>query len=179
MSHKNFTLELVDTLLLEANYHHDNPGVPEAVLTRGSPRSLLSATQHNYVSPLGNTNSTSPPSRRSLSMTTSDSQSQYSWVSSKPRYSTNLTLDDYNERLEGEFHEHCRVNSNNFATTPSTISKKRQAKACVYCTLLFAEKKKKGGNGVWNKEISRTEFRCSKCKYFLCEKHFEVFHSKK
>ena len=99
---------------------------------------------------------------------------------SKPRYATGKTLNDYPERLEEPLDKHCRVSSTEKTKTGGN-KLKHVSKARIYFSLLFASKKR-GDNCKplenWNKEVKRTEFWCSKCKHFLCKKHFNIFHRK-
>ena len=76
--------------------------------------------------------------------------------------------------------EHCRVSATEKTKTRGN-KLKRVSKACIYCSLLFASKKRDDNckpSANWNKEVKRTEFWCSKCKHFLCKEHFNIFHRK-
>ena len=126
VSHKEFTLNMVETLLLQVEFFHDNPELPTDVIasTDGSPQSQLSLSQKSTNTAQNATSSvaSSHCSARSLS----SMPRSFPWIESKPRYRTKLTLDDYNERLEGEKHKHCRVNTPK--TMVPTSQRRRQAK---------------------------------------------------
>ena len=194
MSHKKFTLELINVLLQEAHYHlrnqhegddHDGDVLINDCITESvshgdvSEITMKTPSPNKPISRTTRSRSKSPvPSKSSArsTMVIQDSSIAASTVSKiSPR---NKTIRDFPARLIQPRSEHVRVSTK---THPSNnTSKKRIAKACLYCSLLFNAKKKGKGDGEnmkWDKEVKRTEFFCLKCKYFLCKNHFDIFHS--
>ena len=140
----------------------------QAMSTRNNsinPYSNLSA--NSYASSAENTTVLPPPAKRKKA-----SQAQ--------------SLDDYPSRFKGLKGEHMRVKSNVRGVNGKI---KRQAKACVYCSLQLQKSRKQqicknnkiqnqqhDDKANWDKEVKRTEFFCSYCKVYLCSKHFLPFH---
>ena len=104
-----------------------------------------------------------------------------------------ITLKDYDYiRLQPPLKNHTRTintfdskhtsNSSNVNSSKNT-KKKQQRQACIYCSLKFDEMKKNSKSKEekdalrWDKHVKRTVYQCSICQVYLCNTHFELFHT--
>ena len=91
----------------------------------------------------------------------------------EPNADITSTLAKYPERKIGPRALHTRV-----------TNKDKVKGRCVYCSLLYYEKKRAGEDVKWDEEVAQTVKVCGFCSYeressnccFLCKKHFDIFH---
>lgn len=213
MTHKSFTLKMIDELMNKSTFHYQNdtqknsegfqisPNTPTQVPTTirhllQSPASSVSSFQSklSFISPRTNASQKNIQSnlKNSTNHSSRSSRSKQGTISilppqKKKRTTKTQSLDDYPVRLRGLRKEHIRVKCN---VRNKNGNLARQAKACVYCSLLLqknrnlAASRGKGRNktsshsngDTWDKQVKRTEFFCSICKIYLCSGHFDQFH---
>jgi len=192
LTHKQFTMAMIDSLLKEAVFYLKNPHEEED--------STILSTQ------------TPSPTKRILVTTTiteeNEEEEASSRRSSKRRRvildeNTSGTTGLYNASIITDNKQHADLLSpltlhsstsvaSSFSSKFDSINHKRVKaprgknlnrrlnKPCQHCTMLFSEKKRANQNKEvklnWNKHVKRTEFICSGCNVFLCAEHFVPYH---
>ena len=162
MSHKQFTLKIIDELMAESEFYYKNdslnmpstqavdrvpPTPPHTSTTRPILQQSPSLSQASSISSLSNVSSylskTSRTNKSKTKATPTKALSEASTTIPPPAKKYKVTkaksISDFPARLRGLKTEHVRVKSN---LKGISGKKERLAKACVYCSLELHRKRK-------------------------------------
>ena len=174
LSHKQFTLSIIDILLQKAEYYQRQSALLSSTGT------TTSSTSYSMSRITNNT-----PARRSI--TTSINRPPPS-ISFLPKESSLLSFDHSSigatssasiVRIARQNHKRVKMVSNE---KDKNGKPKRLNKVCKYCSKLYTERKKKGEielTAKWDKMVKRTEMGCAQCGVFLCADCFNLWHDEK
>ena len=172
MTHKQFTLEMISALMMNANDEYQK-NLPRQTRTthkkrKGAHHLELSSTAGNISELPPDHENLKPPVSKRRRMTKQQIQSVQDDSSC-----SFFAL--FPKRKDKPSHLHCRVDYGH-GVKPGV---------CVYCSFQFMKDRAAGKNKNYNKSIKRTSLVCRYCtenspnhnKCFLCKEHFEIFHS--
>ena len=152
VTHKEFTLQIIDELMIRAEKYSDQtrtdffPSPAASSLTE-------EARTPDYKSTAEETLQSKMIKRKRVTKSLVESKGD-NWLSEK-----------FPRRLHPPKSKHIRY-----------IPKGATRSACVYCSIQFAREKEKDPKLEYQKEVKRTRHICSYCQEYLCKNHFDVFH---
>ena len=169
LSHKQFTLAMVDELLKKAEHYHRQK---DFHLSASAGTTTSSSTTNI-------TTKTTPLARRSITMiptsihhACSSSISAASSMSSLPDTSSTASA-FFTSRFEKQKHRRVRMSHTH---NKETGKRKRLNKVCRYCSDMYLAQKKSDASASWDRSVKRTEMGCEECGVFLCAHHFYLWH---
>ena len=156
MSHKQFTLEMIATLMANAKEEYKKACLPRQNQTQGRKRRATDQP--------GTGKKTPKYQRRRIA------RSQVN----APVHDKDSFFSVFNARKVSPSELHNRVIS----------ARRTKPGVCVYCAYLFAKEKEAGNKLNYDRSVKRTAMVCEYCtthsstntKCFLCKDHFKIFH---
>ena len=152
VTHKEFTLQIIDELMSRAEKYSDQTRT-EFFSSPAASSLTEEARTPDYKSTAEETLQSKMIKRKRVTKSLVESKGD-NWLSEK-----------FPRRLHPPKSKHIRY-----------IPKGATRSACVYCSIQFARKKEKDPKLEYQKEVKRTRHICSYCQEYLCKNHFDVFH---